>query len=695
MPVVYPGLGCDTATAEDLEGIGFAEDIDTAHLSNFLRLPSNYSIPNFTEAGNQGSHDNCTGWAVGYGVLGYFYRSIDNDPHFQGSASFIYNQVATRNQGMSIPQGLNLAKEKGVCDSSIMQNDIPYYTQPSPEAIVNGSYHLVSDYYHFKTADIELIKYFTCKNYPVLFDMDVDHEFQMNENSPDMELQTDGKWLWNKLTGKIAGGHAMVICGYDNNVGEAGAFKVLSSWGKSWANNGYVWMDYQFFVDNVPTSIFGPEIYVAYPQRVITKPITKLTNTTAVAGGNILFDEGEEIIERGVCYATSSEPTVTNFVKKSGLGVGSFTANLTNLKPDQLYHLRAYSATSTVTTYGNEITFTTPLNNTGEDGTICEGVDIAGWWNSLDPTIQNALNQQIFHSGTTIPDTAGLKNLFSLTKLDIKNQSLNGELVLPACFSSLTAIYCDTNNLTSIDVEDLPQLVNLYCSSNELTSIKINKAYLKNFSAYNNPLGSTLDLSNAPNLVYVECRKYELTGINLQNTPALTVVLCDSNSLTRLDLSQSPALVRVQCDYNSLTSLNVSGLKNLNHINCEHNKLESLDVSGVDNLIALYCSFNSIASLNVDNLKKLQNAWCSYNKLTNIWASGLTDITMFTCDFNLLTYDPLYKLMQDLPATTELDWGSCSPPLNNVNADNGPDPSNPYQGSDCDKLRNYYAGKFQ
>lgn len=40
--------------------------------------------------------------------------------------------------------------------------------------------------------------------------------------------------------------HAMTLAGYDNS---KGAFLVVNSWGTSWGNNGRIWVDYNFFVN--------------------------------------------------------------------------------------------------------------------------------------------------------------------------------------------------------------------------------------------------------------------------------------------------------------------------------------------------------------------------------------------------------------------------------------------------------------
>ncbi|MFW5708204.1 MAG: C1 family peptidase [Bacteroidota bacterium] len=41
--------------------------------------------------------------------------------------------------------------------------------------------------------------------------------------------------------------HAMVIVGYDDDKGANGAFRIVNSWGPHWGDDGYFWVDYNFF----------------------------------------------------------------------------------------------------------------------------------------------------------------------------------------------------------------------------------------------------------------------------------------------------------------------------------------------------------------------------------------------------------------------------------------------------------------
>jgi hypothetical protein len=90
-----------------------------------------------------------------------------------------------------------------------------------------------------------------------------------------------------------------------------------------------------------------------------TTVVSSVTATTAVSGGNITNDGDGSITARGVCWATTASPTISNSITSNGTGSGSFTSNLTGLLPVTTYHVRAYATNSAGTAYGNEVTFTT------------------------------------------------------------------------------------------------------------------------------------------------------------------------------------------------------------------------------------------------------------------------------------------------------------------------------------------------
>ena len=94
---------------------------------------------------------------------------------------------------------------------------------------------------------------------------------------------------------------------------------------------------------------------------VTTASITNLTAVSATSGGNVTSDGGGTITARGVCWNTAQNPTLANSHSSDGTGAGSFTSNLTGLYRYTPYYARAFATNSAGTSYGNQVTFTTPL----------------------------------------------------------------------------------------------------------------------------------------------------------------------------------------------------------------------------------------------------------------------------------------------------------------------------------------------
>ena len=84
-----------------------------------------------------------------------------------------------------------------------------------------------------------------------------------------------------------------------------------------------------------------------------------VTATTAVCGGNVTKDGGSKVTARGVCWSTSSDPTIENSHHVVGSGCGIFYYKITGLEIGTTYYVRTYATNASGTIYGNQISFTT------------------------------------------------------------------------------------------------------------------------------------------------------------------------------------------------------------------------------------------------------------------------------------------------------------------------------------------------
>ena len=94
---------------------------------------------------------------------------------------------------------------------------------------------------------------------------------------------------------------------------------------------------------------------------VTTTAAFSISSSGASSGGNVSADGGTPVTARGVCWSTSANPTMGGAnTTTDGTGTGSFTSVITGLTPGTVYHVRAYATNSVGTSYGSDLTFTTP-----------------------------------------------------------------------------------------------------------------------------------------------------------------------------------------------------------------------------------------------------------------------------------------------------------------------------------------------
>ena len=125
-------------------------------------------------------------------------------------------------------------------------------------------------------------------------------------------------------------------------------------------NTSYV---YEAFASNAGgTGTSGKVTFTTQDYSLPTVKTTEVTNvgtTTAQAGGNVTSDGGANVTERGVCWGTNHNPTISGSHASAGSGLGEYTCNMSNLSANTTYYVRAYAKNSKGIAYGEEKGFTT------------------------------------------------------------------------------------------------------------------------------------------------------------------------------------------------------------------------------------------------------------------------------------------------------------------------------------------------
>lgn len=95
-----------------------------------------------------------------------------------------------------------------------------------------------------------------------------------------------------------------------------------------------------------------------------TLEVSEIGHDGAQGGGNVVYDGGGNVVQRGVVWHTDTNPTVDQHtgMTDNGEGVGVFTSYITNLDPETTYYYRAYATNVAGTAYGEEMSFTTVMH---------------------------------------------------------------------------------------------------------------------------------------------------------------------------------------------------------------------------------------------------------------------------------------------------------------------------------------------
>lgn len=274
--------------------------------------------------------------------------------------------------------------------------------------------------------------------------------------------------------------------------------------------------------------------------------------------------------------------------------------------------------------------------------------------------------------------TANINNIDSLNISQISNTSVHPassqaylDLTGIEDFSALTYLDCSTNHLDTLDLSQNTNLTYLNCNSgfhyysgtNAYLNVS-NTSITHLLGAYNSLFG--LDISNTPNLNYLDIDGHRLTSLDLTNNPLLNYLNCDASSnglnwdcLTSLDLTNNPLLSYIDCSYNFFTSLdlgnkpnlthlkselgvhpgglisvNLSQCPNLTHLNLYGNHLTSIDLSNNTLLTNVRLFSNELTTLDISNSPFLDTLWCGGNDLTALDVSQNTNLLFLSCDWN-------------------------------------------------------------
>lgn len=215
-------------------------------------LPPEVSLKDYTPyPENQGDTETCTTWAVAYGAYsiqkaiqeGELNRSRITDAAY--SAMYLYLMLAPEadcEEGLTLNAVLQGLKNKG----DIRDNSYGIYSCgmfPHDSLAEKAGKHRIKSFTSLfspmekdESVKISQVKRALNNWKPVIIGMEITEGFK--------EIPGGVKYWDATAKQDYAGGHAMCVVGYDD---EKGAFEVMNSWGRGWADEGFIWIRYKDF----------------------------------------------------------------------------------------------------------------------------------------------------------------------------------------------------------------------------------------------------------------------------------------------------------------------------------------------------------------------------------------------------------------------------------------------------------------
>lgn len=232
--------------------------------------------PYCPEVRHQGYIFSCVGWATGYGALSIQRAILNNCTDKQvitrnaHSALFLYNQIKPDDcdKGSRISDALSFLNTQGDCLARQFDFDVnDCAKEPDSSVSDQAKRYAIEDYLTLfgskekETEKVRRVKVALAKNKPVVIGMSVLRNFYELKNAQ----------YWHPSLGNTApaGGHALVVVGYDDR---KEAFRLMNSWGKNWGDGGYIWVKYKDFGD------FCKYAYVLYlfaPEKLAEPAVEK------------------------------------------------------------------------------------------------------------------------------------------------------------------------------------------------------------------------------------------------------------------------------------------------------------------------------------------------------------------------------------------------------------------------------------
>lgn len=227
----------------------FRDHIYTAPYEHVLALPSSVDLrPQCPPIEDQGQLGSCTSFAAGAAIR--FARKKQGLPDFVTSHLFLYyNSRRFKNEdtGATIKDVIKSAAKQGDCPESEWPYVISKFTVKPPAQCYSDALKDRALSYQRVQQNLSQMKACLASGFPVVVGISVYESFESDE------VAKTGMVPMPQPGEQLLGGHAICVVGF-NDATQKWIFR--NSWGLSWADGGYGYLDYQYLLNNGLSSDF-------------------------------------------------------------------------------------------------------------------------------------------------------------------------------------------------------------------------------------------------------------------------------------------------------------------------------------------------------------------------------------------------------------------------------------------------------
>lgn len=147
-----------------------------------------------------------------------------------------------------------------------------------------------------------------------------------------------------------------------------------------------------------------------------------------------------------------------------------------------------------------------------------------------------------------------------------------------------------------------------------------------------------LNASGCTSIYAINCNDNVITSINVTGCSSMNTLNCQDNMIASINISGCDSLEYIHCQNNPLRSLIVMNAPSLISLRCDNTSLDVLDVSGCSVLEMIYCGNSLINTLNLSGCSSLKELYCESNDLHTVDLSHCVSLQRFNARFNHLPY---------------------------------------------------------